>query len=114
MIDLISRQKAIDAIRSYQTSNDLYYRESHELMTVGYVEEKLLALPSAQPEVLACGEGELIAQAECKRGEWIIRTRHEHFPSGKEYTELVCPFCGRTDHNGDGCYCGYCGARMEE
>lgn len=56
MIDLISRAAAIDAIRTYQTSDDLYYRESHELMTVGYVEEKLLAVPSAQPEVLACGE----------------------------------------------------------
>lgn len=53
------------------------------------------------------------AQPEQKTGKWIIRTRHEHFPSGKEYTELVCPFCGRTDHNGDGDYCGYCGAKME-
>lgn len=50
---------------------------------------------------------------EPKRGKWIVRKRHEHFPSGKEYTELVCPFCGRTDHNGDGCYCGYCGERVD-
>ena len=47
-----------------------------------------------------------------KTGKWIIKKRHEHYPSGREYEILVCPFCGRTDHNGDGNYCGYCGAKM--
>lgn len=49
---------------------------------------------------------------EVKEGEWIVRHRHEHYPSGKPYDENVCPFCGRADHNGDGVYCGYCGAKM--
>ena len=48
-----------------------------------------------------------------RRGRWIIRTRHEHYPSGRAYEEIVCPFCGKVDHNGDGYFCGYCGARMD-
>ena len=48
-----------------------------------------------------------------RHGRWIIRTRHEHYPSGRAYEELVCPFCGKVDHNGDGNFCGYCGARMD-
>ena len=47
-----------------------------------------------------------------RRGRWIIRTRHEHYPSGRAYKEIVCPFCGKVDHNGDGNFCGYCGVDM--
>lgn len=47
-------------------------------------------------------------------GRWIIRTRHEHYPSGRVYEEIVCPFCGKVDHNGDGNFCGYCGADMRK
>lgn len=57
---------------------------------------------------------EALKQPERKHGKWIVRHRHEHYSSGKPYDEDVCPFCKRTDHNGDGLYCGYCGARMEE
>ena len=103
MSDLISRQDAINAIHKdilfKPLDNGTFYRESNEFVPIGYVERILLALPSAQPEQTM--------------GKWIVRTRHEHFPSGKEYTELVCPFCGRTDHNGDGIFCGYCGCKME-
>ena len=45
-------------------------------------------------------------------GEWIVVKRHEHYPSGKPYEQLQCPFCKRFDNNGDGSFCGYCGARM--
>ena len=51
--DAVSRQGAIDAIHEdilLKPLNDSWYRENHELVTVGYVERTLLALPSAQPE----------------------------------------------------------------
>ena len=48
-----------------------------------------------------------------KVGEWIVVERHEHYPSGKPYEQVQCPFCKRFDNNGDGSFCGYCGARME-
>lgn len=48
-----------------------------------------------------------------KIGKWIVVKRHEHYPSGKPYEQLRCPFCKRFDHNGDGNFCGYCGADMK-
>lgn len=53
------------------------------------------------------------AQPERKKGQWIVITRHEHYPSGKPYEKLQCPFCKKIDHNGDGNFCGYCGAEMQ-
>ena len=54
MDDLISRQAAIDAIHEVKQPNDLFYRENHELVTVGYVERKLLAVPTAEPQIVRC------------------------------------------------------------
>lgn len=48
-----------------------------------------------------------------KQGKWVVVTRHEHYPSGKPYEQLQCPFCKQFDHNGDGRFCGYCGAELE-
>ena len=93
MKDTIYRQTAIDAIDGLPNCYNGFSDSYDKSYIIGVLEE----LPSAEP----------------KTGKWIIRTRHEHYPSGKEYTELVCPFCGHTDHNGDGCYCGYCGCKME-
>lgn len=53
--DLISRQAAIDEIRRCRFVVDAI--------------EKISKLPSAQPEVLACGSGELVAQPEQR---WIL------------------------------------------
>lgn len=53
-------------------------------------------------------------EPEREKGKWIVVTRHEHYPSGKTYEQLQCPFCNRIDHNGDGNFCGYCGADMRE
>ena len=52
---------------------------------------------------------------EVRHGKWIVQHRHVRYPSGKSYDVDVdvCPFCGRKDHNGDGLYCGYCGAMMD-
>lgn len=47
------------------------------------------------------------------KGKWIVIKRHEHYPSGRPYEDLFCSVCGRKDHNGDGKFCGYCGAEME-
>lgn len=62
MSDLIDRQAAIDAIVAWTVED----RPDIEMPTdlVG----RINALPSAQPEVLACGNGELIAQPE---PQWI-------------------------------------------
>lgn len=52
---------------------------------------------------------------EVKHGKWIVQHRHIRYPSGKSYDVDVdvCLFCGRKDHNGDGLYCGYCGAIID-
>lgn len=52
-------------------------------------------------------------KSERPKEKWKVVTRHEHYPSGKPYTDLFCPVCGRKDNNGDGTFCGYCGAEME-
>ncbi len=76
---------------------------TYDPLAAGYymkILDKVEALPTADVE-------------EARRGEWIVRRRHEHYPSGRAYDENVCPFCKRADHNGDGDYCGYCGAKMD-
>ena len=69
-------------------------------------------LPSAQPEILACGEGELnvpnINVVERKTGKWI-----------KLYDDTFhCQLCGHTfiviQGEDSMNYCPNCGARMEE
>ena len=45
--DCISRQAAIEAIHEYSTSGELFYRENHEVVSVGVIEKTLLELPSA-------------------------------------------------------------------
>ena len=70
--DLISRQEAIDAVKwgiTYARAINTCTGETKELFKVSNYAlneavERLKELPSAQPEVLACGEGELIAQPE--------------------------------------------------
>lgn len=49
-----------------------------------------------------------------KRGNWVDKERHEHYPSGKPYTARYCGVCGKRDHNEDGDFCGYCGADMRK
>ena len=52
--DLISRQAAIDAIKTWGLIDGLSEGQAIEILAD---EEKL---PSAQPEILACGQGELV------------------------------------------------------
>jgi len=77
MGDTISRQAAIDEIRKCRFTVDAI--------------EKIRALPSAQPEVLACGEGELSAQPEQR---WIPVT--ERLPEDDTEVVVSC-----TDDSGD-------------
>ena len=60
MSDLISRQAAID-----ETWKEPSYTDPYNVLTE--VRERIQSLPSAQPEVLAHGEGELSAQPEIIR-----------------------------------------------
>lgn len=48
-----------------------------------------------------------------KHGRWITKTRHEHYPSGKEYEEDFCSACGMRG-NIEYDYCPRCGAKMDE
>ena len=48
-----------------------------------------------------------------RHAHWITKTRHEHYPSGKEYEEDYCSACGmRGSIEYD--YCPHCGAKMDE
>lgn len=96
MDDLISRQAAIEEANEWL--HDCFGVSEKQDRSVGLI-RRLEDLPSAQP----------------KRniGKWIVVKRHEHYPSGKPYEQVQCPFCKRFDNNGDGSFCGYCGAMME-
>ena len=92
MDDLISRQVAIDAILAVTGNSsvrELYeHVQEHGLsdMWSGGVNaaiDIIIAVPSVQPEVLACGEGELIAQPE------IIRCN-----DCKHWTQTTGNMCG--------------------
>lgn len=61
---------------------------------------------------MRCSEFPNSCHPHRKKGHWIVVTRHERYPSGKPYEQLRCPFCKRFDHNGDGNFCGYCGAEL--
>ena len=72
MNDLISRQAAIDAVcavcgNDCDKSEFVYNAPQNEQVILCPEHYVLCTLPSAQPEVLACGEGELIAQPEIVR-----------------------------------------------
>ena len=64
MNDLISRE---DAIRWVKTECNPYGKPTLDFESGKKVIEHLEQMPSAQPEVLACGEGELIAQPDIEK-----------------------------------------------
>ena len=99
MSDLISREAVIDAIFSEPLYESGMKKRDADVV-VPAIYEKIRQLPSAQPER--------------NIGKWIVVKRHEHYPSGKPYEQVQCPFCKRFDNNGDGSFCGYCGAEMQK
>ena len=103
MSDLISRQDAIDAIMGEPT--DAHYPS--------WYAQRIKLLPSAKPEIIACGEGEL--SAEPKTGEWV--DAEIQIESGCAMPIQVCNLCNTfypLAHTGGGYhYCPNCGAKMQ-
>ena len=98
--DLISRQAAIEAMGKAK-----------------WAKERLEELPSAQPEVLAHGEGELIAQPEphwipCserlpeENGQYLITVRYKHVDG---YEDVYAEHGDWCDGNWDMFCFGHCG-----
>ena len=48
-----------------------------------------------------------------RHGHWVTKTRHEHYPSGKEYEEDFCSICGKRG-SVEYEHCPHCGAKMDE
>ena len=67
MDDLISRQAALEKVRTMQTYK-LFMGDDMILVDKAEVQTELMMLPTVQPEVLACGNGELVAQPS---PQWI-------------------------------------------
>ena len=67
MDDLISRQAALEKVRAMQTYK-LFMGDDMILVDKAEVQTELMMLPTVQPEVLACGNGELVAKPE---PQWI-------------------------------------------
>lgn len=96
--DLISRQAAIEALEEVSKHYTDKGREWHP--HINFMVQAIKELPSADVP-------------DRKVGNWIVVKRHEHYPSGKPYEQVQCPFCKMVDNNGDGNFCGYCGADMK-
>lgn len=115
--DCISRQAAIDAIldlTDFASVIDLFEDvEEHDLQdkrSGGIIDaiDAVLLLPSVQPEVLACGKGELTVQSERKTGRWKLQTI-----KGKDIVYCSeCAFGVHTEETRRYNFCPNCGARM--
>jgi hypothetical protein len=81
MSELIDRQEAIDALaRTAREKFNLSDEYNHYLAGLMDGELAIKELPTIQPEVLACGNGELIAQPS---PQWILCT--ERMPEEHEW-----------------------------
>ena len=79
MNDAISRRAALEKVRAMQTYK-LFEGDDMILVDKAEVQTELMMLPTAQPEVLACGNGELVAKPE---PQWIPVS--ERLPEESEY-----------------------------
>lgn len=99
--DCISRQAAIDAVENIDCSDGVGISALKcEAVDDGVTAIK--ALPSAQPEVLACGEGELIAQPK------IIRCKECVYADENYHCDYM------TTWNDGDCFCCYGKRRNDE
>lgn len=116
-MDTIERQAAIDALdkqiklcdkalASFDISMKDEYAVKVERASLVAYREKLKYLPSAQPEVIACGEGELSAQPKpcdlCEKygledGDTLYCSADWDGGIGFDYIRDIhyCPKCGR-------------------
>lgn len=68
MDDLISRQAAIDDVTEYEKLLRKILGDKNELAeTVKIVKHRIIALPSAQPEIIRCKD------CKWKQGAWCVR-----------------------------------------
>ena len=65
--DTISRQAALEKVRAMQAYK-LFENDDMLLIDKAEVQTELMMLQAVQPEILACGSGELVAQPE---PQWI-------------------------------------------
>ena len=99
--------------------NDLIFRQAaiEAMGKAKWAKERLEELPSAQPEVLAHGEGELIAQPEphwipCserlpeENGQYLITVRYKHVDG---YEDVYAEHGDWCDGNWDMFCFGHCG-----
>lgn len=102
------RMRLIDAdkiVYSWQIDAD---GQEHDGITLESIINKI---PTIEPEILACGSGELDAQLERERGEWIKEYwngEHTRKCFVCNITQTVTTYRGKVNFN----YCPYCGARM--
>lgn len=61
----------------------------------------------------ALKEAPTIEAEPVRHGHWVTKTRHEHYPSGKEYEEDFCSICGKRG-SVEYEYCPHCGAKLDE
>ena len=92
--EMIYRDDAIDAMTNtlWHYPNECYRNLNEYEFAKGLAELGLKSVPPAQPEVLACGEGELIAQPEiirCKDCENWDTTWQNDFPPNYHYCPLI-------------------------
>lgn len=114
MDDSISRQAAIDAVCmewcgvKHQDCKHPFDFEKDDYFWCDGCETALRTLPelpSVQPEVLACGEGELSAEPERKKGKWAGKGDSEGFGI------FICGTCGKFAMMKSN-FCPNCGADM--
>ena len=116
MDDLISRQAALEKVRTMQTYK-LFMGDDMILVDKAEVQTELMMLPSVQPEVLACGNGELVAKPEPQEGHWIDKGWDGDWAwqidgRGNCWRLIECSECGKrvlAESN----YCPNCGAKMK-
>ena len=107
--DLIDRQQAIDVLHGYFDG-----MLDTDTVCPADIYGLFECSPSAQPEVLACGNGELVAKPEPKEGHWIDKGWDGDWAwqtdgRGNCWRVIECSECGKSvlvESN----YCPHCGS----